>query len=77
MAQLMMKNLLCTENKLSAQWLSELLSNWSKKLLGSLDLVRGHKVKRHSSLHSNVRLEEGGEARKNCSVEFHKFKCHI
>ena len=44
-AQLYMKNLECTENMLSAVWFHELLPSWSKGLLGSQDLVRGHKVK--------------------------------
>ena len=44
-AQLHMKNLECTENVLSAVWFRELLPIWSKRLLGSQDFVRGHKVK--------------------------------
>ena len=45
-AQLILKNLYCTENTLSGAWFCELLSDWSKAHFGSQDLVSGHKVKK-------------------------------
>ena len=40
-------NLFRTENTLlSGAWFCELLSDWSKALYGSQDLVSGHKVKK-------------------------------
>ena len=44
LAKLVMKNFLFTKNKLSAAFFDEFWSDWSKKLLGSKDFVRGHKV---------------------------------
>ena len=44
-AQLILKNLYRTENTLSGAGFCELLSDWSKTLFGSHDLVSGHKVK--------------------------------
>ena len=45
LAQLILKNLYHTENTLSGAWFCEKLSDWSKTLFGSQDLVSGHKVK--------------------------------
>ena len=41
-AQLILKNLYCTDKTLSVTWFGELLSDWSKTLFGSQDIVRGH-----------------------------------
>ena len=48
---IILKNLYCTENTLSGTWFCELLSDWSKTLFGSRDLVSGQKVnkKRYDS----------------------------
>ena len=43
-AQLILKNLYRTENTLSEEWFCELLSDWSKMLFESQDLVSGLKV---------------------------------
>ena len=48
--QLVLKNLYRRENALSGPWFCELLSDWSKTLFGSQDLVSGHKVKKKSVL---------------------------
>ena len=45
-AQLNLKNLYRTEKTLSGARFCELLSDWSKTLLGSQDLVSGHKGKK-------------------------------
>ena len=45
-----LKNLYCTEDTLSGAWFCELLSDWSKTLFGSQDLVSGHKVKKLPAL---------------------------
>ena len=45
-AQLILKNLYRQENTVSGAWLCELLSDWSKTLFGSQDLVSGHTVKK-------------------------------
>ena len=50
-AQLILKNLYRTENMLSGAWFCKLLSDWSKKLLGSQDLVSGHEVKKSVLTH--------------------------
>ena len=47
-----MIHLLCSENKLSTAWFSELLSDMSKRILGSQDLVRGHSVKQSIVAHT-------------------------
>ena len=44
-AQLILNNLNSTEIMLSGAWFCKLLSDWSKTLFGSQDLVSGHKVK--------------------------------
>ena len=44
-AQLILKNLYCTENTLSGTWFCELLSDLSKTCFGFQDHVSGHKVK--------------------------------
>ena len=49
-AQLILKNLYRKENTLSGAWFCELLSDWSKTLVGSQDLVSGHEVKKKSIL---------------------------
>ena len=51
-AQLISKNLYRTENMLSGVWFCELLSDWSKILFGSRDLVSGHKVKKSIFTHT-------------------------
>ena len=51
-AQLILKNLNCTENTLSGAWFCELLSDWSKTLFGSQDLVSGHKIKKSVLTHT-------------------------
>ena len=51
-AQLILKNLYRTENTLSRAWGCELLSDWSKTLFGSQDLVSGHKVKKSVLTHT-------------------------
>ena len=50
-AQLIIKNLWCTENKLSAAWFGELLSDWSKRVV-SRGLMRGHKVEKSIIAHT-------------------------
>ena len=45
-AQLILKNLYRTENTLSGACFCELLSDWSKTLFGSQNLVSGLKVKK-------------------------------
>ena len=53
-AQLIMKNLYCTENMLSAAWFSELLTDWTKGLFVSKDLMRGLKLEKvHKSKATN------------------------
>ena len=47
-----MKNLVCTENQLSAVWFGELLTDWSKRLLGYQYLLIGHKVKKSIIAHT-------------------------
>ena len=55
-AQLILKNLYRTENTLSGAWFCELLSDWSKTLFESQDLVGGHKVKKiRINSHSNAK----------------------
>ena len=39
-----MMNVWYTDNKLSEAWLGELLSDWSKRLFDSQDLVRGNEI---------------------------------
>ena len=51
-----MINLLCSENKLSTAWFGELLSDSSKMILGSQDLVRGQSVKQ--SIVENVEISQ-------------------
>ena len=46
------KNLYCTEKTLSGAWFCELLSDWSRTLVGSQDLVSGHKVKESVLTHT-------------------------
>ena len=41
-----MKNFLCSENKLFATLFDKLLSDWSKRVVGPHDLIRGHTVKK-------------------------------
>ena len=50
--QLISKNLYRTENTLLGAWFCELLSDWSKTLFGSQDLVSGHKVKKSILTHT-------------------------
>ena len=45
-AQLILKIHYRTENTLSGAWFCELMADWSKTLLGSQDLVSGHKIKK-------------------------------
>ena len=56
-----MISLLCSENKLSTAWFGELLSDRSKRILGSQDHVSGHSVKQSIVLHtpSLGRYDEG------------------
>ena len=51
-AQLILKNLYRREYTLSEAWFCELLSDWSKTLFGSQDLVSGHKVKNYAFTHT-------------------------
>ena len=51
-AQPILKNLNRTENTLSGAWFCELLSDWSKTLFGSQDLVSGHEVKKSVLIHT-------------------------
>ena len=55
LAQLFLNNLYRTENTLSGAWFCELLSDWSKTLFGSQDLVSGRKVKKSICPHSKCR----------------------
>ena len=50
--QLILKNLYRTENTLSGAWFCQLLSDWSKTLFGSQDLVSCHKIKKSLLTHT-------------------------
>ena len=50
--QLILKNLYPTEITLSGALFYELMSDWSKTLFGSQDLVSGHKVKKSVLTHT-------------------------
>ena len=52
LAQLILKNLYRTENMLSGAWFCVLLSDLSKTLFGTQDLVIGHKVKKSVLTHT-------------------------
>ena len=52
LAQLILENFYRTENALSGAWFCELLSDWSKTLFGSQDIVSGHKVKKSVLTHT-------------------------
>ena len=51
-AQQILKTLDRTENTLSGAWFCELLSDWSKTIFGSQDLVSGNKVKKSVLTHT-------------------------
>ena len=53
-AQLILKNIYCTENWSSGARFCELLSDWSKMLFGSQDLVSGYKVKKSVLTHTQT-----------------------
>ena len=53
-AQLILKNLYRTENALFLAWFCELLSDWSKTLFGSQDLVSGHNVGKSVFTHTTM-----------------------
>ena len=51
-AQLILKNFYRIKKTLSRAWFCELLSDWSKTLFESQDLVNGHKVKKYVLTHT-------------------------
>ena len=53
-AQLILKNLYRSEKTLSGTWFCELLSDWSKTLFGSQDLVSGHKVNKSVLIYTTL-----------------------
>ena len=71
MAHLILKNLYRTENTLSGAWFCELLSDWSKTLFGSQDLVSVHKFKKSVLTHTPSLGQEEQKLIKNLLMLLH------